>query len=145
MTFRFETLLRLRKNAENLEQRKMAEMQNHLYARQNELQDLNSSGTKNKEELQTRLQQSIPGRTLGLYDRYFQSLGIRSGLQEQIIAETDDKVETKRLELVEAMRKRRVLEILKDREILKKKRKVLKDEIALMDEIASTRWQTGNL
>ena len=145
MTFRFESLLRLRKNAENLEQRAMAEMQNHLYARQNELQDLNSSDTKNKDELQTRLQQTLPGRTLGLYDHYFQSLGIRSGLQKQIISETAEKVETKRLELVEAMKKRRVLEILKDREILKKKRKVLKDEIALMDEIASTRWPTGKL
>lgn len=145
MTFRFETLLRLRKNAENLEQKAMAEMQNHLYARQNELQDLKSSGTKSNEELQTRLQQSIPGRTLYLYDRYFQSLGIRSGFQEQIISETGEKVEAKRSELVEAMKKRRVLEILKDREILEKKRKVLKDEIALMDEIASTRWQMRNL
>ncbi len=145
MTFRFETLLKLRKNAENLEQREMAEIQNHLYARQNELQDLYSSGTKNKEELQSRLQQSIPGRTLDLYDHYFQSMSLRSGLQEQIISETGEKVEAKRSELVEAMRKRRVLEILKDRDILNKKRKVLKDEIALMDEIASTRWQMRNL
>jgi len=145
MTFRFETLLKLRKNAENLEQREMAEIQNHLYARQNELQDLNSTGAKNKEELQTRLQQSIPGRTLDLYDRYFQSMGHRSGVQERIISETSEKVEAKRTELVEAMRKRRVLEILKDRDILKKKRKVLKDENALMDEIASTRWQMRNL
>jgi flagellar protein FliJ len=145
MTFRFETLLRLRKNAENLEQRAMAEMQNHLYARQNELQDLKSDDTKNKGELQTRLQQSISGRTLGLYDHYFQSLGVRSGRQEQIILETGDKVETKRSELIEAMKKRRVLEILKDRDILKKKRKALKDEIALIDEVASTRWQMRNL
>lgn len=145
MTFRFETLLKLRKNAENLEQREMAEIQNHLYARQNELQDLYSSGTKNKEELQSRLQQSIPGRTLDLYDHYFQSMSLRSSLQERIISETGEKVEAKRSELVEAMRKRRVLEILKDRDILKKKRKFLKDEIALMDEIASTRWQMRNL
>ena len=145
MTFRFETLLKLRKNEENLEQREMAEIQNHLYARKNELQDLNSSGTKNKEELQARLQQSIPGRTLELYDRYFQSTGLRSGLQERIILETDEKVATKRSELVEAMRKRRVLEILKDRDILKKKRKAHKDEITLMDEIASTRWQMRSL
>jgi flagellar FliJ protein len=145
MTFRFETLLRLRKNAENLEQRAMAEMQTHLYTRQNELQALNSSGAKNKEELQNRLQQSIPGRTLDLYDSYFQSLGIRSGFYEQSISETGEKVEAKRSELVEAIKRRRVLEILKDREILKKKRKVLKDEIALMDEMASSRWQMRSL
>ena len=82
MTFRFETLLRLRKNAENLKQRAMAEMQNHLYARQSELQNLKSSDTKTKGELQTRLQQSIPGKTLGLYEGYFRSLGLRSGRQE---------------------------------------------------------------
>ncbi len=145
MTFRFETLLRLRKNAENLEQRAMAEMQNHLYSRRNELQNLKSSETKNKNELQIRLQQSIPGRTLGLYDRYFRSLDVRSDLQEQIISETGEKVEAKRLELVEAMKKRRVLEILRDRDILKKKHKALKDEIAFIDEIASTRWQTKSL
>jgi len=144
MNFRFETLLKLRKNAENLEQRQMAEMQNHLYARQNELQDINSSGTKNKEELQTRLQQSIPGRTLDLYDRYLQSLGIRSGFQEKIISETGQKVEAKRSELIEAMKKRRVMEILKDRDIIEKKRNALKDEIALIDEMASTRWQMRN-
>ena len=145
MTFRFETLLKLRKNTENLEQREMAEIQNHLYARQNELQDLNSAGTKNKEELQTHLQQAVPGRTLALYDRYLQSVSLRSGQQEQIISETGGKVEAKRSELIEAMRKRRALEILKDRDILNKKRKVLKDEIVLMDEIASTRWQMKSL
>ena len=145
MTFRFETLLKLRKNAENLEQREMAEIQNHLFARKNELQDLTSSGKKSKEELQTRLEQSIPGRTLYLYDRYLQSTGTRSGLQEKIILETGEKVEAKRSELVEAMRKRRALEILKDRDILKIKRKALKDEISLMDEIASARWQMRSL
>jgi flagellar FliJ protein len=145
MTFRFETLLRLRKNAENLEQKEMAEMQNHLYSGQNELQKLVSTNTKNKKELQARLQQSITGKTLGLYDSYFQSMGIRSGLQEQMISETSKKVEAKRLELVEAMKKRRVLEILKDREILNKKKKALIDEIAFIDEMASTRWQMKSL
>ena len=144
MTFRFETLLKLRKNAEDLEQREMAEIQNHLHARHNELQSLNSSGTQNKEELQTRLQQSIPGRTLGLYDQYFQSMNLQSNLQQRIILETGEKVEAKRSELVEAMRKRRALEILKDRDLLKKKHKDLKDEISLMDEIATTRWQMRN-
>ena len=145
MTFRFETLLRLRKNAENLEQRAMAEMQNHLYSRQNDLQSLKSSDAKNKEELQARLQQSIPGRTLGLYDGYLRSLGVRSGLQEKFISETSEKVKAKRLVLVEAMKKRRVLEILRDREILSKKKKALKDEIEFIDEMASTRWQMKSL
>ena len=144
MTFRFETLLKLRKNAENLEQREMAEIQSRLYSRKNELEELTFSGEKNKEELQSRLEQTISGSTLSLYDRYLQSTGIQSDLQERIILDTGEKVEAKRSELVEAMRKRRALEILKDREILKIKRKTLKNEIAMMDEIASTRWQMRN-
>ena len=145
MTFRFETLLRLRKNTENMEQRSMAEMQNHLYSQSNELKNLKSSGTKSKGEFQARLQQSISGSTLEMYDHFFQSLGVRSGLQEQLISETNEKVEAQRLELVVAMKKRRILEILKDREIKKKKSKALKDEIALIDENASIRWQMRNL
>ena len=108
MTFRFETLLKLRKNTESQEQKAMAEMQNYLFSRKIELQNLKSSDMKNKKELQSRLQQSLPGRTLGLYDSYFQSLGVRSGLQERIISETGKKLKAKRLELVEAMKKRRV-------------------------------------
>ncbi len=141
MTFRFETLLRLRKNAESLEQRAMAEMQNHLHARQNEMQAFKSSGEKNKEELQSRLRQAIPGKTLGLYDNYFQSLGIRTTIYEKLISETGENIEAKRMDLVEAMKKRRVMEILKDRDLLKKRRQVIKEEIAFLDEIASTRWQ----
>jgi len=81
---------------------------------------------------------------LELYDRFFQSVSSRSGFQEQIISETGEKVEAKRTELVKAMKQRRVLEILKDREILKKQRKALKDEITLIDEVAATRWQMRN-
>ncbi len=141
MTFRFETLLRLRKNTEHLEQREMAQMQHRLLARQNRLRDIQSSGEKSREDLQTRLQQSIPGRTLGLYGRYFQSLDTQSVIQEHLLSETGQQVEAKRADLVEAMKKRRVLEILKDRELLNARRKMIKEEIAFLDEISSTRWQ----
>ena len=144
MTFRFESLLKLRKNAENLEQRAMAEMQHHLYSRKNKLQKLKLSETATKGALQTRLQQSIPGSTLELYDSYFRSVDVQSDLQQQMISESGEKIEAKRSELVDAMKKRRVLEILRDREILKKKQKELKEEITLIDEIASTRWQMKN-
>ena len=122
----------------------MAEMQSHLYSRQDELQRLKSSDTKNKEALQTRLEQSISGSTLELYNRFFQSVSSRSSFQARIISESGEKVEAKRMELVKAMKQRRVLEILKDREILKRQRKALKDEITLIDEVAATRWQMRN-
>lgn len=141
MKFRFETLLRLRKNKEQAEQREMARMQQHLYARQKELQDLKTSGDTHQSQLQARLTETLDSGTLGLYDRYLQSLGNRTQRYNQVISESSEQVENKRQELITAMKKRRALEILKDRELLTKKRKTLKDEIAFTDEIASVRWQ----
>ena len=141
MTFRFEAILRLRKNTENLKQREMALVQQALVERQNHKRHLANSGDKNKQELQTRLGQPLDGRTLGLYDRYFQSLQTRSTVQEKLIHESQLKVEAHRAELVEAMRKRRVLEILKERAVLEHRRKILKNEISFLDEISAARWQ----
>ncbi len=144
MTYRFETLLRLRKNTENLEQKEMAQAQHRLLARQKQLQDMKTTGEEHGKELQTRLQQTLSGTILGLYDWYFQSLGTRAVVQEHLITESGRQVEAQRTQLVEAMKKRRVLEILKDRELLNARRKMIKDEIAFQDEVSSTRWQMRN-
>ncbi len=141
MTYRFETLLRLRKNTENLEQKQMAQAQHRLLARQKQLQDMKTTGEEHGKELQTRLQQTLSGTILGLYDWYFQSLGTRAVVQEHLITESGRQVEAQRTQLVEAMKKRRVLEILKDRELLNARRKMTKEEIAFQDEVAATRWQ----
>jgi flagellar export protein FliJ len=141
MTYRFETLLRLRKNTENLEQKEMAQAQHRLLARQKQLQDMKTTGEEHGKELQTRLQQTLSGTILGLYDWYFQSLGTRAVVQEHLITESGRQVEAQRTQLVEAMKKRRVLEILKDRELLNARRKMTKEEIAFQDEVAATRWQ----
>ncbi len=144
MTYRFETLLRLRKNTENLEQKEMAQAQHRLLARQKQLQDMKTTGEEHGKELQTRLQQTLSGTILGLYDWYFQSLGTRAVVQEHLITESGRQVEAQRTQLVEAMKKRRVLEILKDRELLNARRKMIKEEIAFQDEVSSTRWQMRN-
>lgn len=141
MTYRFETLLRLRKNTENLEQKEMAQAQHRLLARQKQLQDMKTTGEEHGKEVQTRLQQTLSGTILGLYDWYFQSLGTRAVVQEHLITESGRQVEAQRTQLVEAMKKRRVLEILKDRELLNARRKMTKEEIAFQDEVAATRWQ----
>lgn len=60
--------------------------------------------------------------------------------QEKIISEINTKLEAKREEVVEAMRKRRTLEILKERDILKERKIRDKKETAIQDEIASNLW-----
>lgn len=140
MTFRFETLLRLRKNTEHQQQRNMARMQQHLFDRQRELQNLSHAGEHHKTQLQSRLGSTLSARTLGLYVPYFQSLSSRTHQYQTIILESEQQVETQRGHLIEAMKKRRALEILKDRELLQKRRKATREEIAFADEMGSVRW-----
>ncbi|NIU99413.1 MAG: flagellar export protein FliJ [Nitrospinaceae bacterium] len=144
MAFRFETLLRLRKNQENLEQRSLAAHQNQLRARQAELAALETSGESHREGMHQRLREPVTARTLNLYHQYLESLGGRLRQQAQVVSEVVEKTEAQRQKLVASMKKRRVLEILKEREILGRRRKMLKEEIALLDEISSSHWMAKN-
>ena len=61
-------------------------------------------------------------------------------IMEKIILEISTKLEAKREEVVEAMRKRRTMEILKERDILKERKIREKKETAILDEVASNLW-----
>ena len=49
--------------------------------------------------------------------------------------------EDKRKEVIEAGRKRRTMEILKEKDFLKYRKEMMKEETALMDEVASNMWR----
>ena len=57
-----------------------------------------------------------------------------------MISEVTEKATAKRVELTEAMRKRRALEILKEQEHLRNRNEQQKRETAFLDEIASNQW-----
>ena len=60
--------------------------------------------------------------------------------QEKIISEINTKLEAKREEVVKAMQKRRTLEILKERDMLKERKIRERKETAILDEVASNLW-----
>lgn len=70
-----------------------------------------------------------------LYDNFFRGTQNHKIRQDTIISEINLKLEAKREEVVEAMRKRKTLEILKDRNLLKEKK-----DLAIQDENASNLW-----
>ena len=63
-----------------------------------------------------------------LYDNFFQGTDIHKKRQDTIISEITVRMEEKRDEVIDAMRKRKTLEILKEHHILKKRKlqKILK-------------------
>ena len=116
MSFRLETLLRLRKNQENLEQQGLATMQAHLMKQQRDLESMESDRQQSKESLKNKWSQPLKADTLILYDNFFRGLETNRAKQEKVISEVTEQATAKRVELTEAMRKRRTLEILKEQE-----------------------------
>ena len=140
MSFRFDIILRLNKNKEDLLKRDMGQI-NALYQRQqDQKQFLQDTTEKSRNELNQRKRSNVGVETMILYDNFFQGTRAQGERQDKIISEISTRLEAKREEVVEAMRKRRTLEILKERVILKERKIREKKETAILDEVASNLW-----
>ena len=140
MSFRFDIILRLNKNKENLLQKDMGQI-NALYQRQqDQKQFLQDTTEKSRNELNQRKRSNVGVETMILYDNFFQGTRIQGERQDKIISEINTKLEAKREEVVKAMRKRRTMEILQERDILKERKIREKKETAILDEVASNLW-----
>ena len=140
MSFRFDIILRLNKNKENLLQKDMGRI-NSLYQQQQDRKQFVQDATeKSRNELNQRKRSNVGVETMILYDNFFQGTRTQGERQEKIILEISTKLEAKREEVVEAMRKRRTMEILKERDILKERKIRERKETAILDEVASNLW-----
>ena len=140
MKFRFETLLKVHKNRENLLQKQLGDILAHKQKQQN-LQDLLKDARNNEiKEVNQRMTQNTTIDTHFLYDMFFKGNYLQTDHQKTIISEINTRAEAKREELVEASRKRRTMEILKDRDLEQYRSKLAKLETESMDEIASNHW-----
>ncbi|HIE80424.1 MAG TPA: flagellar export protein FliJ [Nitrospinaceae bacterium] len=140
MSFRFDIILRLNKNKENLLQKDMGRI-NSLYQQQQDRKQFVQDATeKSRNELNQRKRSNVGVETMILYDNFFQGTRAQGERQDKIISEISTRLEAKREEMVEAMRKRRTLEILKERDILKERKIRERKETAILDEMASNLW-----
>jgi len=140
MKFRFETLLKVHKNRENLLQKHLGDILAHKQKQQNQ-QNLLKDARKNEiNQVNQRMIKDTSINTYVLYNKFFDGNYLQNNYQEKIISEIDARAETKREELVEASRKRRTMEILKDRDLEQHRSKLAKMETESMDEIASNHW-----
>ena len=140
MSFRFDIILRLNRTKENLLQKDMGQI-NALYQRQqDQKQFMQDTTEQSRNELNQRKRSNVGVETMILYDNFFQGTRTQGERQEKIILEISTKLEAKREEVVEVMRKRRTMEILKERDILKERKIREKKETAILDEVASNLW-----
>jgi flagellar biosynthesis chaperone FliJ len=75
-----------------------------------------------------------------LYDNFFLGTQAHKIRQDTIISEINVKLKKKRVEVVEAMRKRKTLEILKEQNKIKERKLREKKDLAIQDENATNLW-----
>lgn len=136
MKYRFDALLRLRKNEENLRQKEMAQANAHLILQEDRLQFMKSVEKQTKRGLDERVARDPDINVLLLHSRFYNGLNQQKYLQERIIGEASSFREGRRRGLAEAMKKRRTLELLKERQVEKLRAAERKRETDFMDEVA---------
>jgi flagellar FliJ protein len=140
MKFRFETLLQVHKNRENLLQKQLGDILAHKQKQQNRQDFLKVARENEIKQVNQRMTQDLNIDTYFLYNIFFEGNHFQNNRQQTIISEIDTRAEAKREELVEASRKRRTMEILKERDLTHYKNKLAKIETELMDEVASNHF-----
>ena len=140
MSFRFETILRLNKKKEDLLQRGMGQINAHYQRQKDQQQFVQDATAASKDELNEKKRSGVSVETMILYDNFARGTQTHVEKQSKIISEINTKLEAKRQEVVEAMRKRRTMEILKERDMLKERKVTERKETAILDEVASNLW-----
>ncbi len=144
MRFRFEALLQIHKNKENLLQKQLGDILAHKQTQQNRKDFLKSTRENEIKQVNQRMTQDLNIDTYFLYNMFFEGNHYQNNRQQIIISEIDTRAESKREELVEASRKRRTMEILKERDLKQYKNKLAKMETESMDEVASNHWSLNS-
>jgi flagellar FliJ protein len=144
MRFRFEALLQIHKNKENLLQKELGVILTHKQTQQNRQDFLKNTRENKINQVNQRMTQDTTIDTHFLYDMFFKGNYLQNNRQKKIISEINTRAEAKREELVEASRKRRTMEILKERDLKQHKKKMAKIETETMDEIASNYWHLNS-
>lgn len=141
MKFRFEAILKLRKNKENAAQKVVALINSHLLKQQEQLAFMANVETQSELNLNARMEQGTNIPMLTLYDDFFRGVRSQEKRQGKIISEINAQLEVRRSELAQAMARRRIMEILKERDVLAYNAKLRKRETEQMDEIGATQWR----
>ena len=137
--FKLEALLNHRRHQEEIHQKNLAEANRKLLHEQKKL------GTKKKEKrryvlkMQEKQQKGTTVRDIVLYMNYLGKLSILIAEQQHRFDTAVKQVEQMRVELLAIVKKRKILERLKEKEWLIYQQKMKNDERKLMDEIASAR------
>jgi flagellar protein FliJ len=137
--FRLETVLQHRRRIEEDCQRKLAAALADLAIEKRGLAGIENSREQGREEFQQKLKSNMTASEMLLYQRYLDQLAFDIADQKRKVAAAAQLFEKRRTELVVALKKRKVLDKLKEKQATAAAKKGLKQERDFMNEIAVIR------
>jgi flagellar FliJ protein len=140
-SFRLEALLKHRKHQEEILQRELALARRQMLAEQKILHAQKASLRQHQSELQLRQQQGRRVSEILLVVDYLGKLTRDLDKQQKRVAAAEQAFQKSRRDLIEAVKKRKILEKLKERQWERHEQGLRKKERDAMDEVATTRFQ----
>jgi flagellar FliJ protein len=137
--FRLETVLQHRRRIEEDCQRKLAAALADLAMEKRGLAGIENSRDRGREEFQQKLKSNMTASEMLHYQRYLDQLAFDIADQKRKVAAAAQLVEKRRTELVAALKKRKVLDKLKEKQMTAAAKKGLKQEQDFMNEMAVIR------
>ena len=134
--FNLEPLLNHRRYQVEVLQKELADLKIRLDAQKNKLWVLRQKKRKTVLQLQEKQTGGRPASEIILYIDFVGQLSKEMETQRQKVLEAERNFSLKRLDLVAAMKKRKILERLKEKGLQAYEKEQLKKERTVMDEVA---------
>lgn len=144
-TFRLEALLKHRKYQEEVLQKELASARRHMLAEQKILHGQKASLREHQLELQRRQQQGTRVPEIVVVITYLAKLTDDLDNQHKRVAAAEREFQQARRALLEAVKKRKILENLKERQRQRHQQRLRKKERDAMDEVAAGRSRRKTL
>ena len=137
--FKLQSLLKHRRHQEEICQKEMAEAQRNLTDAQEKLRCLKKIKRENIQKLQARQKELHNVSSIIISINYIEKLSRGVAAQMEQVGRASEKVTQKRHHLIAIMKKRKMLEKLKEKDRLEYQQKMMQAERKINDEVAATR------
>ena len=134
--FNLESLLNHRRYQVELLQKELADLKIHLDAQKDKLWVLRQKKRNAVLQLQKKQTDGRPAAEIKLYIDFVEQLSKEMEAQTQKVLEAERNFSLKRLDLVAALKKRKILDRLKEKGLQAYEQEQLKRERSFMDEVA---------
>lgn len=143
--FQFEALLTTRRNTEEQRQRELGEVMRKRTDMLTELSTIQSTIRQSKTELSDALTGRVDMTRVGQFARYSASSSARAMAVVSKLAQVEREVEAARQRLLQSVKERKAIELLKKRRLEEFKQQAERVEAEALDEMAVQRHARGKL